>query len=128
MDDNPVNFDTLQDYLANMLSRHPGLSMRQASLQAGLNENSVQQILKATHFTPKPQTIKALADQWGTQEDYVNMLRLAGHSLPVHAELDSLSTEKQYAIRLLAQDEIPDSVAESIAAGLEVFLKHHKEE
>ena len=67
------NITTIGKYILDMLSRHPGLSMRQASVKAGLNMNAIQQIVNSD-ILPRPNTIKSLADTWGTPEDYVAML------------------------------------------------------
>lgn len=117
---------SLAQYITEMLNRHPGVSMRQFSLQAGLNENAVQQILKATHFVPKPQTIQALTDTWGTPEDYITLMKLAGHTIPATLTVDELSQAKQRAINLLALPDIPNELVFFVIAGLEDHLNRQK--
>jgi hypothetical protein len=69
----------LGKYLQQLIKRHPRLSMRQASIKAGLNENAVQQIITGHNVRPRPATLKAITDTWGTPKDYFELLRLAGH-------------------------------------------------
>ena len=113
----------LQEYLKQMLERHPGVSMRQASLLAGLNENALQQILKSTHFTPRPDTLKALTDKWGTVEDYIVLMRLAGFEMPETVDIEELSAAKKRVVELLSKDEVPDELASFIVAGLETYIQ-----
>jgi hypothetical protein len=79
---------TIADYIKEILDRHPGLSMRKASLQAGLNENEVQQIIKGDRPTPRPDTLKAITDTWGTLGDYIELMRLAGYEIPLSPDFD----------------------------------------
>jgi transcriptional regulator with XRE-family HTH domain len=74
---------TLADYVLDMLGRHPGLSMRKASEEAGLNVNSIQQIVNGQRPNPRHDTLKAIADTLGTEHDYYEMCRLAGYPTPV---------------------------------------------
>lgn len=48
---------------------------------AGLSPSAISGIIKQGRGAT-PETIKAIADKWGTIEDYVEMMRLAGHPLP----------------------------------------------
>jgi hypothetical protein len=74
----------LGEYIYAIWERHNRqrrLSFREMSLEAGLSENMVYKLV----FEPRgarPETLKAIADRWGTLEDYVEMMRLAGHPLP----------------------------------------------
>jgi transcriptional regulator with XRE-family HTH domain len=105
---------SLADYVQQIVSRHPGLSMRQAASQAGLDKNAVQQIVAGSRRRPRPSTLRAIADAWGTEQDYYEMLRLAGYHVPLPPNLDDpeeaevlvlfrdLSTEaRRYALEML---------------------------
>lgn len=118
---------TVGEYIVAMLKRHPGLSMRQASIKAGLNTNAIQQIINSK-ITPRPNTIKALADMWGTPEDYVAMMRLSGYEVPDTVDIAGLSSVKRHAIDLLSRDTVPDQVAAFIAAGLEQIVRSEGKE
>ena len=69
----------LGDYVDQMRQRHP-LSMRRMALEAGLGENVVQKIIKSGQGA-RPHILKALADRWGSDEDFCEMMRLAGHPI-----------------------------------------------
>lgn len=71
----------LGEYLDQMRQKHPRLSKRQMALSVGLSENAVAQIIRG-EMGARPTTLKALADQWGTPDDYRAMMQLAGHPLP----------------------------------------------
>ena len=79
---------TLGDYLEQMRLRHPRLSMRRMALDAGVGESVVNGIVKLG-MGARPETLKALADRWGTPADYSAMLRLAGHPVPEAPSLDA---------------------------------------
>ena len=72
---------TLADYIEEIRERHPRLSQRQMALKAGLSESLLTSIINR-EAGARPSTLKAIADRWGTPEDYVTMLKLAGHPLP----------------------------------------------
>lgn len=127
MNNEEKSITTVGEYIVEMLKRHPGLSMRKASIKAGLNTNAIQQIINAK-LTPRPNTIKALADMWGTLEDYVAMMRLAGYEVPDTVDIAGLSSVKQHAINLLSRDTVPDQVAAFIAAGLEQIVRSEGKE
>jgi len=55
--------------------------MRQMAIQAGIGENLVYGIIKEGKGA-RPETLKALADRWGTEKDYWRMMELAGHPVP----------------------------------------------
>jgi transcriptional regulator with XRE-family HTH domain len=74
---------TLADYVLALLARKPGLSMRKASEEAGLNVNSIQQIVNGQRPNPRHDTLKAIADTLGTDHDYYEMCKLAGYPTPV---------------------------------------------
>jgi hypothetical protein len=78
----------LIDYLRKMMERYPGLSARKMSLDAELANNVVTLILGGK-TNPTPYTIKKLTDKWGTPDDYLTMMRLAGH-LPPKSDNDKL--------------------------------------
>lgn len=71
---------TLGDYLNEMRLRHPRLSMRQMSLEAGLSPSVAEQIIKGATGA-RPKTLKALADRWGDDNNYRKLMDLAGHPL-----------------------------------------------
>ena len=79
---------TLSEYVLAMLERHPDLSMRSASIQAGLNPNSIHQIVNEQRPHPRHDTLKAIADTLGTEHDYYEMCRLAGYPTPVPPGVD----------------------------------------
>lgn len=68
-------------YLDEMRKRHQRLSRRKMSLEAGLNAGAVQHIVDS-RTKGRPETLKALCDRWGTDEDYRELMWLAGHPLP----------------------------------------------
>lgn len=79
----PKESTTLADYVLELVARHPGLSMRKASEEAGLNVNSIQQIVNGQRPRPRHDTLKAVADTLGTDHDYYEMCRLAGYPTPI---------------------------------------------
>lgn len=99
----------LAEYVSRMRRRHPRLSMRQMSIEAGLHENAVQKIIRGSRSSPRAETLWALAERWGEmpEVDYAEMMRLAGKHIPqtdsdlgptarfVAAQLDSLGTDQQ---------------------------------
>jgi hypothetical protein len=94
--------EDLIEYLQQMKARYPGLSSRQMSIEAELAENAVASIL-AGRTNPTPYTIKKLTDKWGTPEDYVVLMRLAGHLPPEpDGDLDITADELQ-VINLLRE-------------------------
>jgi transcriptional regulator with XRE-family HTH domain len=80
---------TLGEYVLEMLNRHPDLSMRSASMKAGLNPNAVHQIASGERPHPRHGTLKAIADTLGTEHDYYEMCRLAGYPTPVPPGIDN---------------------------------------
>ncbi len=78
----------LADYIAELINRHPGLSFRQAALQAQLNVNAVTQIINREILKPTPHTLHKLANQWGNQADYYEMMLLAGYDVPLPPGID----------------------------------------
>lgn len=77
----------LAEYVDELRKRHPRLSMRQMAMEAGVGESVVNGIVKRG-LGATPATLKALADRWGTYEDYAEMMRLAGHPMPDASPLD----------------------------------------
>jgi hypothetical protein len=78
----------LIDYLRKMMERYPGLSARKMSIDAELANNAVTAILTGK-TNPTPYTIEKLVSKWGTPEDYMTLMRLAGH-LPPESDNDDL--------------------------------------
>jgi transcriptional regulator with XRE-family HTH domain len=73
----------LSDYLEKMRQRRdPPLSMSLMSTEAGLSPSAVRQIIKGDIKKPNSDTLRKLADRWGTDEDYHQLMKLAGHRLP----------------------------------------------
>ncbi len=72
-------------YIDEMRKRHRlgrrVLAKSQMAQEVGLNINAVQQLIAGTTGA-SPKTLKALADRWGTDDDYRELMRLAGHPLP----------------------------------------------
>jgi hypothetical protein len=88
--------------------------MRQASLKAGLSENAIQHIVAGHTPKPRPDTLKAITDTWGTPRDYAELMRLAGYDVtlspdlndPEEAEMLSLFRElssetRDYVLKML---------------------------
>jgi transcriptional regulator with XRE-family HTH domain len=80
--------ETLGDYVLSIIRRHGDVSMREASRRAGLNENAIQQIANGDRPHPRHDTLKAIADTWGTEHDYFEMCRLAGYPTPIPPGVD----------------------------------------
>jgi len=83
-----------------MIDKHPGLSYRQASEDAGLSNSVVNQIINGTIIKPKPSTLRRLASKWGSEEDFLTMMALAGHleSQDQHSgEMTALDAERVIA-------------------------------
>jgi len=105
---------TLSEYVERLLAQHPGLSDRQASIQAGLPNNAVFRLINNITLHPSPITLEKLANKWGTDADYYEMMRLAGYKVPPVPNLKdteeaealtlfrSLSSEaREYALKIL---------------------------
>lgn len=75
-----IVMNTLSEYVRSMMQRHPRLNPRQMAQEAGVGESTVYGILNKGHGA-KPRTLRKLADAWGTDEDYHEMMRLAGHPM-----------------------------------------------
>ncbi len=105
------------------MDRHPGLSDRQASIEAGLANNAVTQIVNRAILKPRPTTLEALARTWGTPEDYRQMMLLAGYKVYDRPELVGLSGPKRRVVELLASDLVSDRAAAAIAAGLTKLIE-----
>lgn len=78
--------NSVGEYLDEMRFRHRMgrriLSMSQMALEVGLSINAVQQIISGKVKQPDPDTLRKLADRWGNNDDYRELMRLAGHPLP----------------------------------------------
>jgi transcriptional regulator with XRE-family HTH domain len=86
---NSHTMNPLREYVLEIMKRHPGLSLRQASIRAGLNENAIQQIVSGARPRPRPGDLKLIADAWGTPQDYYEMMRLAGYEVPLPPDVDN---------------------------------------
>jgi hypothetical protein len=75
----------LIDYLRKVMERYPGLSARKMSIDAELANNAVTAILTGK-TNPTPYTIEKLVSKWGTPEDYMTLMRLAGHLPPAETQ------------------------------------------
>lgn len=62
-----------------------GLSRREISLRAGINESGLSQILSRTQFIPQPGTLRALCDVHETGLSYMYLMTLFGHIDPPSA-------------------------------------------
>lgn len=71
--------ENLSEYVKRLIDKHPGLSYRQASEDAGLSNSVVNQIINGTIVKPKPETLRRLASKWGSEEDFLTMMAMAGH-------------------------------------------------
>lgn len=101
---------TLGEYLDEMRRRHPRLSMRQMSLEAGLSPSIVGAIINQDAGA-RPETLKALADKWGTEEDYGKLLELAGRPVP---EVSSGDLEEIERKRLARYKELSEGTRQTI--------------
>lgn len=106
----------LGEHVLSIIRRHPGLSMRRASIEAGLNENAIQQIIKGIRSNPLPDTLKAIADTWGTPQDYYEMMRLAGYDTPLPPDVDDPVEAKMLTLFKALSDEEKDRVLEMLWA------------
>ncbi len=95
----------LGEYVLSLIQRHPDLSMRQASVQAGLGENTIQQIVKGHRPHPAPDVLRAIASQWGTDQDYVEMLRLSGCEIPLPPDVTREEMEVLNLFRSLSEED-----------------------
>ncbi len=95
----------LGEYIDDMRKRHRLgqriLSKSQMAREAGLNINAVQQLI-AGKMGASPTTLKALADVWGTDEDYPELMRLAGHPVAERVAYE-LGPEAQELVGLFEQ-------------------------
>lgn len=71
--------ETLGEYVEKLLE-DAGVSHRQASRAAGLSDNVINQIVNGRVTSPDPETLRRIANRWGTEQDYFEMMRLAGHA------------------------------------------------
>ena len=81
---------TLAECVKGLLDRHPGLSERQASREAGLANNAVTRLIGGDIRQPSPQTLERLAQRWGTEADYYEMMQAAGYRVPLPPDLEHL--------------------------------------
>lgn len=73
--------NSLGEYLEEMRQRHPRLSKRRMSIDAGLSPSVVEHIISGKTGS-KPRTLKLLTNTWGTDDDYRELMQLAGHPMP----------------------------------------------
>ncbi len=97
--------NALGEYVLGIIRRHPDLSMRKASIQAGLGENTIHQIVKGHRPHPAPDVLRAIASQWGTDQDYVEMLRLSGCEIPLPADVTPVEAEALNLFRSLSEED-----------------------
>ena len=102
--------EKLSAYVQSMMDRYPGLSYRKASEDAGLSNAVIGKIINMDGGKPTPKTLKKIAKKWGTDEDYRNLMRLAGY-LPPEPAVDSPELER--LIRLVGQLD-PEYLIEAI--------------
>lgn len=73
--------ETIADYLAE-LCKGQNLSFRRASMKAGLAPETIGKIVnRGNSSTPRPDTLRLIADRLGG--DFALMMRLAGHLPPL---------------------------------------------
>ena len=81
---------TIGEYIEKMrMRRDPPPSPTFMSLEAGLSASAIRQIQKGIIKRPTGDTIRKIADRWGTPDDYAAMMRLAGHPVPEAPSLDA---------------------------------------
>jgi transcriptional regulator with XRE-family HTH domain len=105
----------LGNYVLKLVQRHPDLSMRKASQRAGLNENSIQQIVNGARPHPRHDTLKAIADTLGTEHDYYEMCRLAGYPTPVPPGVNEEEIKLLTMFRALS-DEGKDQLLQTVSS------------
>lgn len=116
--------NALGEYIERIREKHPRLSMRKMALEAGLNGNAVQQIVSG-RTGASPAVLKAISDRWGTDDDYRELMRLAGHPLPEPAEQWGTFTSFDDVDAMLARLEksgLPVTVTHSTAQGQRVII------
>ncbi len=77
----------LGDYIEEIRQRHSRLSVRKMAMESGVPESTLRRIISDDRWGARPENLKALADRWGTDEDYRELMRLAGHPLPEEPDL-----------------------------------------
>jgi transcriptional regulator with XRE-family HTH domain len=107
---------TLGEYVLEMLSRHPDLSMRSASIKAGLNPNAVHQIASGERPHPRHDTLKAIADTLGTEHDYYEMCRLAGYPTPIPPGVDNREEVKLLTLFRTLPEEEKEQLLQTVAS------------
>lgn len=90
----------LSEYLETMRRRHPRLSWRQMALAAGVSESVLYGLVRR-RTGARPETLKAIADAWGTDEDYRQLMEMAGHPLPE----DELTADEREVVERYRQME-----------------------
>jgi hypothetical protein len=107
----------LADYVEMMVARHPRLSHRQASVEAGLANNAITLIVNRQVIRPRPDTLRKLAEKWGTDEDFYLMMSLAGH----------LRSASKKSTKTGQGDEMSAWEAERIIAALRTMTAEQRE-
>jgi len=105
---------TLSEYITQMRQRHARLTVRQMAREAGISDSVLYGILNQGRGA-RPETLKALADKWGTPEDYRELMQRAGHPLPEPATFDAALLEQMI---LTGADPITPEDREHIIAAL----------
>lgn len=112
----------LGDYVEMMRQRlDPTPSMRHMSLEAGLGASAVRNIVKEGRGA-EPQTVKALADRWGTIEDFREMMRLAGHPTPAY---ERYLEDRSAVMESLDESYLEDAAFEEL---LEIVMSLSKDQ
>jgi hypothetical protein len=111
----------LGDYVDRMRQRHPRLSMRRMSLEAGLSASIVGAIIRAGQGA-RPCALKALADRWGSDEDYCEMMRLAGHPI-VRPSAHELGAEARELLDLF--ERLPPGDQRAVLILTRALLEQH---
>ena len=90
------SFDSpLKEYIWSLCERER-MSMREASLRAGLAPETVSMILRrGRNITPRPDTLRLLADALGG--DFMHMMTLAGH-IPPRPQPDEIPPEFRHKV------------------------------
>jgi len=97
--------------------------MRRMALEAGVGESIVNGIIKLG-MGARPETLKALADRWGTPADYAAMMRLAGHPVPNGISdpgtremlqlYEQMSSDQRDYLRTVATQYAPDVLVKAL--------------
>lgn len=95
----------LGDYIAGLCEQR-NLSMRQASMQAGLAPETISLIIRrGPDSHPRPDTLMAIAEALGG--NLTHMMTLAGHLPPSPAEIEDMELRRKVNQIIEIMEELP---------------------